>query len=54
MLCRYVEAEGVERTFRYRQTEMAAAVPLASQQNYFDLKLEQLGPYSITYSRTGR
>ena len=51
---RYVEAEGLDKTFRYRQQEIAAAVPLANQQHYFDLKLSQLGPYSITYSRNGR
>jgi hypothetical protein len=50
----YVEAEGLERTFRYHQQEIAAAVPLANQQHYFDLTLPQLGPYSITYSRNGR
>ena len=44
----------MERTFRYRQSEMAAAVPLATQQQYFDLKLEQLGPYTVDYSRNGR
>ncbi|CAI8025621.1 Probable U3 small nucleolar RNA-associated protein 7 [Geodia barretti] len=49
-----VEAEGAERTFRYRQSEMAAAVPVAAAQNYFDLQLEQLGPYSLSYSRNGR
>lgn len=54
LIYRYVEAEGLDRTFRYRQQEIAAAVPLANQQHYFDLKLPQLGPYSITYSRNGR
>lgn len=53
-MCRYVESEGLERTYRYRQQEMAAALPLANQHHYFDLKLEQLGPYSISYSRNGR
>ena len=51
---RFVEAEGAERTFRYRQSEMMAAVPVAAQQNYFDLRLEELGPYSLSYSRNGR
>lgn len=53
-VCRYVEGEGLERTFRYQQQEMAAVLPLANRQHYFDLKLEQLGPYSISYSRNGR
>lgn len=52
--CRYVEEEGLERTFRYRQQEMVAVVPLANQQHFFDLRLEQLGPYSIRYSCNGR
>ena len=54
MSVRYVEADGLERTFRYRQSDMMPAVPVASQQNYFDLKLEQLGPYCLDYSRNGR
>ena len=53
-MCRYVEAGGVERTFRYRQSDIVTAVPVASQQQYFDLKLEQLGPYNINYSHNGR
>ena len=54
MCCRYVEAEGVERTYHYRQQDIAAAVPVANQQHYFDLKLEPLGPYVMDYSRNGR
>lgn len=53
-ILRYVEAEGVEKTYRYHQKEIASAVPLANQQHYFDLKLGQLGPYAIDYSRNGR
>ena len=51
---RYVEAEGVEKTLHYRQSDMMPAIPVASQQNYFDLKLEQLGPYHLDYSHNGR
>ena len=53
-MLRYVEAEGVEKTYRYHQKEIASAVPLANQQHYFDLKLGQLGPYAIDYSKNGR
>ena len=49
-----MEAEGLERTFRYRQPDIAAAVPVANQRHYFDLKLDQLGPYTLNYSRSGR
>ena len=52
--CSYLKAGGVERTCRYRQEEISAAVPLLNQQHFFDLQLERLGPYSIDYSRNGR
>ena len=29
-LCSYLEAEGLERTFKFKQEDIAAAVPLAS------------------------
>lgn len=51
---RYIESEGSERTFRYRQSEIVTAVPTIAQQNYFELKLEELGPYSLSYSLNGR
>ncbi|XP_064395157.1 uncharacterized protein LOC135342363 [Halichondria panicea] len=49
----YLEAEQMERTYRFKQEDIAAAVPLASSVQYFDLKLDTFGPYSINYSRNG-
>ncbi len=71
LCCRYLEAEEMERTYRFKQEDIASAVPLASSVQvrgnpcslifsfnfllqYFDLKLDTFGPYSINYSRNGR
>ena len=71
----------MEKTYRFRQEDIAESVPLANSQQvclypyislgsmrecagimdnisllpqYFDLKLDTFGPYSIDYSRHGR
>lgn len=49
-----LEAEGMEKTFRLKQADIASAVPIANKLQYFDLDLDVFGPYTINYSRHGR
>lgn len=50
----YLEAEGAERTQELSQDEIVQNVPLQSAKKRFELKLEQGGRYSCSYSRDGR
>ncbi|KAK4455553.1 hypothetical protein QBC34DRAFT_315659 [Podospora aff. communis PSN243] len=44
----------LERTYKVRQDEIGEGVALETIQKKFELKLENLGPYTCDYSRTGR
>ena len=44
----------MEKTFKFRQEDIAAEVPVGSSQQYFDLTLDTFGPYSLKYSHNGR
>lgn len=50
----YLEAEGMEKTFKFKQDEILEAVDVSTAAKKFDLKLEEFGPYTIDYSRNGR
>ncbi|KAJ7370137.1 WD repeat-containing protein 46 [Desmophyllum pertusum] len=50
----YLEAEGLEKTFKFKQRNIADVVDVASAKKYFDLKLDTFGPYRINYTRNGR
>ena len=50
----YLEAEGMERTYRFRQEAIKEAVDLNTSQKAFSLHLKDTGPYDINYSRNGR
>ncbi|EDO36936.1 predicted protein, partial [Nematostella vectensis] len=50
----FLEAEGMEKTFSFKQKEIADAVDVASSQKFFELKLDKFGPYRIDYTRNGR
>ncbi|KAJ4306855.1 putative U3 small nucleolar RNA-associated protein 7 [Collariella sp. IMI 366227] len=51
----FLEAETeLERTYRVRQDEIQSEVGLEVAQKRFELKLDQLGPYTCEYSRNGR
>lgn len=50
----YLEAEGMEKTFRYKQEDIAEAVDLATSNKKFALKLPDFGPYTLDYTRNGR
>lgn len=50
----FLEAEGMEKTFKFKQDEIAEAVDVSTTNKKFDLQLNEFGPYSIDYSRNGR
>ncbi|RYY34237.1 hypothetical protein EON62_03475, partial [archaeon] len=52
--CSYLEAEGMERTYKFKQTDIAEAVDLGVARKAIDFKLDTYGPYRAKYSRTGR
>ncbi len=49
-----LEAEGMERTFRFPQEAIRAAVDVAAARTAFALDLPTYGPYKCAYSRNGR
>ena len=49
-----IEAEGMERTWRFPQEAIAAAADAVSARKAFDLSLPQLGPYSLDFTPNGR
>lgn len=49
-----LEAEGMERTHKFRQVDIADAVDITSAQKFFSLKLDTFGPYKINYTRNGK
>ncbi|GBG72986.1 hypothetical protein CBR_g12704 [Chara braunii] len=50
----FLEAEGVERTRDFRQAEIVHEVDLLSSRNAFDLRLPELGPYTVDFTRNGQ
>jgi U3 small nucleolar RNA-associated protein 7 len=49
----YLECEGLERTWKVKQQDIAEQIPIISANKIFDLRLND-GPYMIDYSRNGR
>ena len=49
-----LEAEGLERTWKFTQKSLGEHVDLNTARKMFDLKLDELGPYSMDYTRNGR
>ena len=49
-----LEAEGMERTFRFKQDDMLAAVGTGVTRNMLNLDLPDHSPYKLAYSRNGR
>ncbi|KAF9611743.1 hypothetical protein IFM89_034926 [Coptis chinensis] len=50
----YLEAEGLEKTWRFRQESIVREVDILSSRKPFDLVLPDLGPYTIDYASSGR
>jgi hypothetical protein len=49
----HLEADGMERTFKFTQEKIAEAVDATSARKIYDLSLQQ-GPYHCRYARNGR
>lgn len=49
----YLEAEGLERTYKFSQADLRSAVDVTTAQKGFELSLPDLGPYCVDYTRTG-
>ncbi|KAG5513206.1 hypothetical protein PMAC_001576 [Pneumocystis sp. 'macacae'] len=50
----YLEAEGMEKTYKITQSQLKEKIDLISSQKGFDLKLPTFGPYVFDYTRNGR
>ncbi|PMD22655.1 putative U3 small nucleolar RNA-associated protein 7 [Hyaloscypha hepaticicola] len=51
----FLEPENeLERTYKVRQEDIAAEVPIETVKKRFELKLDALGPYVCDYTRNGR
>ena len=50
----YLEAEGMERTFKFRQDQIQKHLDVTSVRKGFQLELNEHGPYYIDYTRNGR
>ena len=51
---RYLEAEGIERTHKFKQAAIRDAVDVSSARQAFALSLPDHAPYSLRYTRNGR
>lgn len=47
-------AEGMERTFRFKQSDIVSAAPSGAAAGVYSLDLPLHGPYTAEYSRNGR
>lgn len=50
----YLEAEGVEKTWRIKQEAIAREVDILSSRNQYDIVLPELGPYTLDFTSSGR
>jgi U3 small nucleolar RNA-associated protein 7 len=49
-----LEAEGLERTWNFKQQDIQAAVEVGAAQKAIDLSLKDLGPYTLDFTASGR
>ncbi|TKY51715.1 U3 small nucleolar RNA-associated protein 7 [Spatholobus suberectus] len=50
----YLEAEGMEKTWRIKQEAIAREVDISSSRNQYDIILPELGPYTLDFTSSGR
>lgn len=50
----FMEAEGMEKTWKFKQNEIVKNVDVSTAAKQFELKLNDYGPYTIDYTRNGR
>ncbi|KAF5749302.1 U3 small nucleolar RNA-associated protein 7 isoform X1 [Tripterygium wilfordii] len=50
----FLEAEGLEKTWRIKQEAIAKEVDVLSSRNQYDIVLPDLGPYTVDFTSSGR
>ncbi|KAF8106611.1 hypothetical protein N665_0137s0062 [Sinapis alba] len=50
----YLETDGLEKTWRIKQTDIAKEVDILSSRNQYDIVLPDFGPYKIDFTASGR
>ncbi|BBG97057.1 Transducin/WD40 repeat-like superfamily protein, partial [Prunus dulcis] len=50
----YLEAEGIEKTWRIKQESIAHEVDILSARSQYDIVLPDLGPYTLDFTSSGR
>lgn len=50
----YLEAEGMEETYKFKQQDILEHVGTGAAAKVFDLSLPELGPYKVSFTRSGR
>ncbi|KAG8390542.1 hypothetical protein BUALT_Bualt01G0094300 [Buddleja alternifolia] len=50
----YLEAEGIEKTWRIKQEAIASEVDIVSSRKQYDIVLPELGPYTMDFTLSGR
>ncbi|KAI8929949.1 WD40-repeat-containing domain protein [Entophlyctis helioformis] len=50
----YLEAEGMESTWKFQQSALKDHVDVSTSRKMFDLDLPELGPYAVDYTGNGR
>lgn len=50
----FIETEGMEKSWRFKQDDIVKNVDVSTANKRFDLKLPAYGPYNIDYTRNGR
>lgn len=50
----FLEAEGLEKTWRIKQEAIAHEVDISSSRNQYDIVLPDFGPYSLDFTSSGR
>ncbi|KAJ6773074.1 hypothetical protein OIU74_019144 [Salix koriyanagi] len=50
----YLEAEGIEKTWRIKQDTIGSEVDISSAKNQYDIVLPDFGPYTLDFTSSGR
>ncbi|KAE8730489.1 golgi transport complex family protein [Hibiscus syriacus] len=50
----YLEAEGIEKTWRIKQESISREVDILSSRNQYDIVLPELGPYTLDFTSNDR
>ncbi|XP_056843516.1 probable U3 small nucleolar RNA-associated protein 7 [Raphanus sativus] len=50
----YLETDGLEKTWRIKQTDIAKEVDILSSRNQYDIVLPDFGPYKLDFTASGR